>query len=155
MPRAWRIVKRKYAAEAFDGEGARLYGGRWSSPGTRTVYVAESLALATLEILVHLQSPVLPTDYVIFTVDIPPDGVEILPESALPVNWRLYPPPPENQSIGDEWTRQRSSLALRVPSAITTTDFNYLLNPQHPDFHLLAIQGPSDLDIDPRVFQSE
>jgi RES domain-containing protein len=151
MPRAWRIVKRKYAADAFDGEGARLFGGRWSSPGTRAVYVAESLALATLEILVHLHSSVLPADYVIFTVEIPPDCVETVPVSALPANWRAYPPPPENQRIGGDWTRQRSSLALRVPSAITTTDFNYLLNPLHPDFHLLAIQGPSDLDIDPCV----
>jgi hypothetical protein len=38
MHTTWRIVKRRYASSAFDGEGARLYGGRWNSPGTPVVY---------------------------------------------------------------------------------------------------------------------
>src|SRR5262245_29579658 len=51
---AWRIVKARHAANAFDGEGARLEGGRWNSPGTPTVYTSQSAALAALELLVHL-----------------------------------------------------------------------------------------------------
>ena len=54
MRTGWRIVKTKYAAQAFDGEGARLYGGRWNSPGLRMVYNSENVALAALEILRHL-----------------------------------------------------------------------------------------------------
>ena len=33
MPRAWRLIKRKFADHAFDGEGSRLYASRWTSPG--------------------------------------------------------------------------------------------------------------------------
>ncbi|MBR9800120.1 MAG: RES domain-containing protein, partial [Gammaproteobacteria bacterium] len=29
MVRGYRLVKRKWLKTAFDGEGARLYGGRW------------------------------------------------------------------------------------------------------------------------------
>jgi RES domain-containing protein len=50
------LIQAEYAAHAFDGEGARLYGGRWNSPGRPVVYTAGSLALAALEVLVHLKS---------------------------------------------------------------------------------------------------
>ena len=56
MPKAWRIVKTRYAASAFDGEGARRFGGRRASKGVRVVYTAESVALAVLALLVHLDS---------------------------------------------------------------------------------------------------
>ncbi|MDX6710688.1 MAG: hypothetical protein QOH96_1704, partial [Blastocatellia bacterium] len=62
MPTAWRIVKTRLAAQAFDGEGARLYGGRWNSVGVRMVYTAGSLSLAVLEIFVHIENTdILPT----------------------------------------------------------------------------------------------
>lgn len=55
MPVLYRIVKAKYSAQAFDGEGARLNGGRWNSPGSRVVYTSATASLATLEILVHVK----------------------------------------------------------------------------------------------------
>ena len=51
---AWRIVKAKHKKRAFDGEGARIAGGRWNKIGTPMVYTADSLALAALELIVHL-----------------------------------------------------------------------------------------------------
>lgn len=64
MIRSWRLVQADYAAHAFDGEGARLYGGRWNSPGQCAVYTAGSLALAALEVLVHLKSRVTLSRYI-------------------------------------------------------------------------------------------
>ena len=62
--KAWRITQKKRAKTGFSGEGARLYGGRWNSPGIPMVYVAQSQALAMLEVLVHLDTPALLAQYV-------------------------------------------------------------------------------------------
>jgi RES domain-containing protein len=154
MTRAWRITKAKYANNAFDGEGARLYGGRWSSPGTRVVYVADSLALATLEILVHLQNTRTLADYVVFRSDFSAESVQILPEGDWPNRWRAYPSPADVQAVGDRWIRAARTPLLRVPSAVIPQECNYLLNPAHADFTRIAIAGPFPLDIDPRLLKS-
>ena len=53
MPRrVYRVCRARYAR--LDGEGARRAGGRWNSPGRTVVYMAESVALAVLENLVHM-----------------------------------------------------------------------------------------------------
>jgi len=153
MPRAWRITKAKYAANAFDGEGARLNGGRWSSPGTRVVYVAESLSLAVLEILVHLKDTAVLADYVVRTIDLPDAGIEVLQADDLPPNWRAFPAPTATQAIGDRWVLEARSLALRVPSAVTPAEFNYLVNPAHAEFAAAIISDAIPLDVDERVFK--
>ncbi len=57
-----RVCRRIYAS--LDGEGARGVGGRWNSPGRPFVYMAQSVALAVLENLVHMSRPDYPTGYV-------------------------------------------------------------------------------------------
>ncbi len=142
MPRAWRIVKKTFADHAFDGEGARLYGSRWTSAGHTVSFAAESLSLAVLEVLVHLQSSVPLADYVVFNVSFPEDLIEDLDRSDLPSNWRDSPAPPQLPAIGDAWVRRGSSLVLRVPSVIVPHEHNFVINPAHPRLDQLIIQGP-------------
>lgn len=139
MPWAWRLVKTKYLANAWDGEGARLHGGRWNSPGVRAVYTSESLALAVLEGLVHTQVSALLPAYSAIRVDFDEALVETLNRAALPQNWRDYPAPREVRVIGDTWVADRRSAILCVPSAIIPTESNYLMNPEHPDFKSMTI----------------
>src|SRR5438132_5770900 len=148
MTRAWRITKAKYARNVFDGEGARLYGGRWSSPGTRVVYAADSLALATLEILVHLQHTLALADFIVFRIDFPQQFVHILAERDWPKNWRDYPAPTENQAVGDRWVQEARTLFLRAPSAVIPQEGNNLINPALADFVRAKIDGPFPMDID-------
>ena len=96
-----RLVKARYAATAFDGEGARVYGGRWSSPGTAVVYAAESVAVAMLEILVHVQYPSVLNSYSLIEAEFPDTFVEDLATLALPADWKQSPPPTSTQAIGD------------------------------------------------------
>jgi RES domain-containing protein len=49
----WRMLTVKFADDAFSGDGARLYGGRWNSKGTPIVYTAASQSLAVLEMMVQ------------------------------------------------------------------------------------------------------
>ena len=151
MITAWRIVKRKRAGTAFTGEGARRYGGRWNSIGVAIVYTAESQSLATLEMLVHLDSSELLESYVAFEVTINESLVTKVGASQLPANWRSDPPPLKVREVGDRWARALNSAVLQVPSAILPAEHNFLLNPRHPDFAKLVFAKPSPFRLDPRL----
>jgi RES domain-containing protein len=137
----WRLVKTKYAATAFDGEGARLFGSRWNSPGTRVAYVSSNSALAVLEVLVHLRDVTVLPSYSLITASIPDDLIEDLDPSLLPPGWDASPVPHQVQAIGDAWVRLGRTLALRVPSAVVPRGINLLLNPDHPRFVAFGIES--------------
>jgi RES domain-containing protein len=148
---AWRITKQKYAKSAFAGDGARIYGGRWNSPGTAMIYTAQSQSLAVLEMLVHLDSPDLLRKYVLFQVSIDPSHVLDLSFATLPRNWRADPVPARVREIGDDWVARSASAVLRVPSALVPGESNFLLNPRHSDFGKLRIGKPIPFQYDPRL----
>src|SRR5207302_4097007 len=148
---AWRITKRKHAKTAFNGSGARRYGGRWNSPGTAIVYTSETQSLAVLEMLVHLDGPDLLQEYVLIGVEIEESLVQNLDFSVLPRNWRTDPAPLALRKIGDEWAVARSSVALRVPSILVPGESNVLINPVHGDFARFVIGKPLAFSFDPRL----
>ena len=153
MPTAWRIVKTRFAARAFDGEGARLYGGRWNSAGVRVVYTAGSVSLAVLEMLVHLENTDVLPAYSLCAVCFDAAVVTTLDRSKLPANWRDSPSPPELLVLGDAWVASRTSAVLDVPSAVVESESNYLINPDHPDFASLVIEPPRRFTFDPRLLE--
>jgi RES domain-containing protein len=150
---AWRIVKARHAANAFDGEGARVEGGRWNSPGTPVVYTSQSAALAALELLVHLGRGSILRAYVLVPCTFDEAVVSRLDRQRLPRNWRSYPAPPDLQSIGDEWVKSGRSAVLEVPSAVIETESNYLLNPHHRDFHAVALLTSQPFEFDLRLLK--
>jgi RES domain-containing protein len=103
--RAYRLVKKKWRAMAFDGEGARLYGGRWNSRGQACIYVAGSESLAMLEIMVHLDDYSMLNHYALYELQLPADGIDQLPIELLPEDWREEPAPPSTAALGDAWLR--------------------------------------------------
>jgi RES domain-containing protein len=146
------MTKAKYAATAFDGEGATIEGGRWNSPGLPVVYVAENAALAALEILVHVDPSILPA-YVRIPCTFREALVTHLDRGQLPPNWQSSPALPELQQIGDAWLRSGVSAILEVPSAVSEIESNYLLNPVHPDFARIEIGTPASFEFDRRVLK--
>lgn len=151
---AWRITTRRDPRAAFDGEGARLYGGRWNRPGTRLVYAAEHLSLAALELFVHLDPEDAPRVLFRFRVEVPDDAIEVLPRGRLPPRWRAYPAPPATAAIGTDWARRREQLALLVPSAVIPEENNVLLNPEHPRFDRLDLGSGEAFSLDPRMWKA-
>ena len=145
----WRLTKARYAASAFDGEGARLYGGRWNSPGRAVVYLAGSLALAALEILVHVKSQSELEGYVKIRIEVP-EGL-IATVAALPENWQQGRAPDETRAIGDAWLEVGETPLLRVPSVVIPEEHNYLLNPQHPRFSDLTVGKAEPFSFDSRL----
>jgi RES domain-containing protein len=151
--RAWRLCKRRYAASAFDGEGARRSSGRWNLPGVRVVYCSESIALAALELLVHVDPDEAPEDLVLIPVEIPDDvGLTEVTPRMLPGDWRLTPGPVRLQQIGASWIKSGKTAVLSVPSVVVPQERNYLLNPAHPDFARIRRGRPKPFAVDPRLY---
>lgn len=148
MITAWRIVEARFAETAFDGEGARRTNGRWHSRGTAIVYTSSSDALATLEMLVHLERRI--PRYVIIACSFHEVLVEEITRASLPTHWKDFPSPPQLRELGDAWARDRVSAVLSVPSALSDTEHNYLLNPEHDDFRSIEIASPRPFRLDPR-----
>ena len=151
---AWRIVKERHAASAFDGEGARLYGGRWNSPGTALVYTAESRALAMLEILTHLPTAALLGLFVCIPVRFDDALVTELRRNALPADWRREPAPASTRQLGDAWVQAGGSAVWRVPSVVVPPESNYLFNPAHPDFRAIKIGAAEPIRFDARLVRT-
>ena len=154
MITAWRLVKSRHAGAAFDGEGTRLHGGRWNSPGTRVAYASDSIALAALEVLAHLQSSAVLQSYSLATLRFPKSQIEVLDVGSLPKEWRRFPSPLWNQATGDAWVAEGRSLVLRVPSALIPSASNFLINPEHPGFAQVVIERPQRFTFDARLLKT-
>ncbi|MBN1619249.1 RES family NAD+ phosphorylase [candidate division WOR-3 bacterium] len=151
---SWRIVKKKFAATAFSGEGSNLYGGRWNSPGKKVVYTSENISLALLEIAVHLDRTLL-ENYFLTPVTFEDSLVKEIDPKILQKNWRKFPAPASLKKIGDDWYDEKIFPVLKVPSAIVTREFNYLLNVSHKDFKKIKIGDFESFEIDCRLFNTQ
>ena len=153
MSRVYRVLRKAYARSPFDGEGAYLYGGRWSSPGVRLSYTSEHQSLAMLEYFVHLDKDDPPTDLVLAIAEIPNDvSTERVKASELPANWRVAAAPPELTRLGDQFVMKGKSCLLFVPSVLAPNENTCLINPAHPAFARITVQRLEPLSYDTRMF---
>jgi len=150
----WRISKARYTGEAFSGEGAATWGGRWNRPGYGVVYTSETLSLAALEYFVNMEPDTVPDDLVAVTAEIP-ESLKILSLRLedVPGDWRAYPAPPSNKTIGVEWLKKRESAVLAVPSVVIPSERNFLLNPAHPAFRKIRLGKPEQFGFDSRMWK--
>lgn len=153
-----RIFNSIFASSWNDGEGAFRYGGRWNSRGRRVLYVSDSLALATLEILVNLgvedilDDETIMTDYSFAEVGFSKDMILSVDDIALlPENWRVYPSLDEVRKIGDDWIASNTSAVLQVPTAILPIEFNYVINLDHKDIQKIKFGKPERFVFDERL----
>ncbi|MGD0097554.1 MAG: RES family NAD+ phosphorylase [Terracidiphilus sp.] len=153
--RIWRLCRAPYAGDAFSGEGARRFGGRWNSRGVPMVYTSTSLALAALELFVHLEPGQAPDDLVSVSAQLPEgEPARTLHSAELPPVWWTDSAAAAIRDLGDAWVRHRSSLALLVPSVPIRAEWNVLVNPLHPRIAELQIDPPQPFVFDARMFQN-
>jgi RES domain-containing protein len=156
MATVWRVADRAYTEppfNPFDGEGARLHGGRWNNAGVPVVYAAGACSLALLEVLVHVPDLVVLQTYVVFRVEVPEALIVDVEFEKLPANWNQPGLVSDLRRLGDEWANSRSSVALRVPSAIVPVEYNFVLNPRHPEFAQVEVGPREPLPVDPRLLK--
>jgi RES domain-containing protein len=145
--RLWQLIKPEFVP-GVDGEGARLNGGRWNSPGVPAVYCASSVALAALEVLVNLppeqrRKGNVPS-YVAVGLEVP-DGSIVDPGHPAGL--------PEDQSrrIGDDWLNGLADLGLSVPSSVVQLECNVILNPRHSAMAGVKVAVTEPFEFDDRL----
>ncbi|MDB5139172.1 MAG: hypothetical protein JWR12_1088 [Mucilaginibacter sp.] len=146
----YRIVSCDYAGD-LTGTGARLYGGRWNSEGKPAIYLASSRSLAVLELLVHLPPLMIPNNYCLVEIQVPDDSFTTISIDDLPANWRDISPPLALKQQGDDFLKKQERLLMKLPSSIVPMEYNYLLNPLHPDIRKVEILGKNPFNFDGRL----
>lgn len=151
--KVYRLSRKKYSAE-LSGKGAAMVGGRWNSRGTEVIYTAQSRALAMAEVAVHLSIATLPEDFVMVEIEIPAEtSIFEVETKDLPKNWNSFPYHPKTQDFGDSFVLDKKACVLKVPSAVVKGDFNFLINPAHPEFEDIKILRISNFPFDNRLFE--
>ena len=150
MATYYRIVQAEWARSAMNGEGAWLHGGRWNPPGLHAVYLAESRALAALEIIVHAPREVWSLEWRIIEVEVPDELIQAVSIADLPAAWQALPSSLTARNFGAKWLRGRRALALKLPSVIIPEEHSLMLNPRHADVVKLRVSKPRKFELDPR-----
>lgn len=132
----YRMEKEKYQ-DFWPSRGALYSEGRWNKPGQWIVYCSESIALCKLEVLAN--SGNLPISRVVITVEIADNApVYELTDDLMPALWYDVPYPDVLSEITGEFIKDNSYVAMKVPSAQSKREFNFLLNPAHEEFSKLV-----------------
>lgn len=136
----YRITKAKYGGD-LSGEGGKKGIGRWHHKGHAIIYVASSVASATLETLVHSPITRQPGNRVLVTIDIPENiKLKHIDINMLPNDWDDYIATESTKTIGSEWLESYETAVLSVPSVVTKgAEINYLINPSHPDANAIKV----------------
>ena len=147
----YRLVRSAYKDD-LSGYGAFLYGGRWNSKGQYALYCAQHISLAVLEIVVNYDRSVtsLLPSYHLIEIDVPDASVIEIDPKALKKNWSN-----DNEYtrfIGDQFLATGPELVLKVPSAVIPEEYNYLINPSHPDFKKIKTGNIRLYGMDHRLF---
>ncbi|RYY06486.1 MAG: RES domain-containing protein [Sphingobacteriaceae bacterium] len=148
----YRLTKAIYSKD-LSGKGAEIAGGRWNSKGVAMLYTAQSIALATTEIAVHVPLGILPKGYVAITYELPKEiKIEELKKIELPNDFSSIPYSHSTQVIGDKFILNKKNLVMKVPSVVVPGDYNFLINPDHQAINNLVIVDIIPYEFDRRLF---
>ncbi len=153
MPIVWRPTRPEFA-DKLDGEGARLFGGRWNSRGRRALYTSSHLSLSVLETYVHIPPElrsVLPILQAV-RISIPDDvGAERVSEDQPAELMGRSDPIGACRAVGDAWLDRNDELVLEVPSILVPVETNLILNPAHPHMREVKIVSSRRFQFDARL----
>lgn len=152
----WRIATEAaaYTADDMTGKGAELTGGRWNQKGTPMVYAATSLALAALEVVVHLPRAPIPLNRYIIRIAVPDpvwEAREAINQDTSPPGWDAEPAGLTARRFGEDWIKRGSSCLHAVPSVVVPLEQNILINPLHAQAGQLKAENLGKFMFDARI----
>jgi RES domain-containing protein len=146
--RFYRNADSRHSPET--GEGARLHGGRWNSPGRAVIYACETQTGALLEKLVHTSGH-MPKHQVCVTFEAP-DSLKVSALDAREIAGWDAADMIASRKAGDAWLEKAQTAVLYVPSVVFDVERNVLLNPAHSDFRRIKAVATDPVRWDDRLF---
>jgi RES domain-containing protein len=64
---------------------------------------------------------------------------------------RPLPNERESRQLGDRWAIEKLSAVLKVPTVVTSEEYNFIINPEHPDFGSVRIVESFAFTLDDRI----
>lgn len=144
----YRCSLRKWAGD-LSGAGSYIHGGRWNSPGTRLIYTAENNVLAAFEVALRVPLDQISRNYVMIPIEIPDEAEGVAPK--LPKTWNTDMN--VSRQAGDAFAKEGKHLLMKVPSALISDAFNYLVNPAHKLIEKVIPQEPRTILFDKRLME--
>ena len=144
----YRCCLRKWAGD-LSGTGSYLHGGRWNSPGTKLIYTAENNVLAAFEVSLRIPLEQISRNYVMVPIEVPEDAGVFVPHLSNNWNTDLL----HSRQTGDAFAKERQHLLMKVPSALISDAFNYLINPAHPMIGKVKPEQPRTILFDKRLME--
>jgi RES domain-containing protein len=150
----YRFSRKEHGGD-LSGKGAERYGGRWNSKGFPVIYSSETRALAVTEIIAYTPPGFIPEGYVLNIIDVPAEVgfFYTIEADSLPDGWNSYPHRKETKQLGDALLKEREHLLIKVPSALVTGEYNYLINPLHKDFSSVQVAEVLPFNFNERLFK--
>lgn len=147
----YRIVGKKHSDD-LTGAGAAMSGGRWNKNGTPVLYTGVSKEIALLETVVHTPAMFVPKLDIV-SIEIPDDSITVSETDLLPLNWKSYPAPTVLSEIGEQWVNAAETIALKVPSCIIHTAYNFIFNCRHRDYGKVKPADKRNFEFDSRMIR--
>jgi RES domain-containing protein len=147
----YRIANCKYITN-LDGMGARLYGARWNSKGNAVVYLGIIKGVGSIRSFSTPAAPLFtPPNFCLAEIEVPDNSILTLDPKSLPDNWQDASSPAELKTLGNQFIKETKYLMMKVPSSVVPEEYNYLLNPWHPDIKKVNILTTQPFTFDDRL----
>lgn len=144
----YRIVH-KAVKQLLSGSGNDT---RWCSGGRKVIYTSSSVTLACLENVLRRGGFGFAADFRTILYEIPDKIIigEIKPNK-LHKDWRLRNSYPHCQSIGNKWYDDKNAFILKLPSAIITDEYNYVIKTTSPHIDHIKVVADKPFIPDERL----
>lgn len=123
----WRLYREAHGP-GLDGIGGLHAAGRWHELGRRVVYFGATAAIVVLEKLAHIDPAVLPADLVLARFEGDVSVEDVLTGEADDINDIT-----QTRARGERFFEEQKACVLRVRSVVVPEEYNYMLNPLHPE----------------------
>jgi RES domain-containing protein len=145
----FKICREKYANALNASDTAN----RWNKKEEFVIYAGGSRSLSTLETVVHRAAINISSSYKLLTISIKDKTpIKEITIKDLPANWNTIEGYIELQEIGSKWYNALETLILKVPSAIISQEYNYIINTKHLLFATnIRLESAEDFALDKRL----